>query len=428
LILKFPLNITFKQIVFLLFFHLIGCATFAQKDALSPSSADAKTYQLFQEKNWPELIKVGNQALEKGYDFYYMRVRVGIAYFEKGNYGLAGVHFKEALDFNANDPLAQAYLYFCYLYNGKDEEARNLSTTFSLKLKTKMGLDDLSVINFINVEGGPKISSPLSFNAEPSSEDDYFFNPATYFQVGIKHHPKNKFSLFHAATFFNQESYPGKVQQLQYYLHSAIPLKNNWLISPAIHLVRLKFSTEYETLSTVDLTNTQTETFSSTSNYFIASFSIKKSIRKFDFSGGSTYANISEAHQYNHFGDMSFHVFGNSKLVLGLTAYLHTKDDYTSTYNSYAPFIYFQATKFAAVKFTALFNQGNNIIEGNGYLVNNSSDLTKERYNVLVNLRMSKTISLYGMYQLEFKEDADQLFDYHYNMFLAGIKISPHLK
>jgi len=426
--LKFPLNISFKEIVFLLFFHLIGFSSLAQKDTLSASSADTKTYQLYQQKKWPELIQVGNQALKKGYDFYYMRVRVGVAYFEKGNYALARVHFEKALDFNSYDPLALEYLYFCYLYNGKEEEARNLSTTFSAKLKTKMGLDSLSPTNFIAVEGGAKISSSLIFNVDSSNTDDYFFNPATYFQVGIKHHPKNKFSLFHAATLFNQESYAGKVQQLQYFLESAIPLKSNWLISPSIHLVRLKFSTEIEIQPTFGQANpqrVQTQTFSSTSNYFIGSFSVRKSIRKFDFSGGTTYSNISSANQYNHFGGMSFHVFGNSKLVFGLTGYLHTNDDYTSTYNSYAPFLYLQVTKFASVKLSALFNQGNNIIEGNGYLVNNSLDLTKERYNVLVNLRMSKTISWYGMYQLESKEDGGQLFDYQYSMFLAGIKITP---
>lgn len=47
---------------------------------------DALTYQLFQQKAWDNLIKEGNKAIQNGIDYYYLRVRMGIAYYEKGNY------------------------------------------------------------------------------------------------------------------------------------------------------------------------------------------------------------------------------------------------------------------------------------------------------------------------------------------------------
>ena len=38
------------------------------------------TYRLYQEKNWAGLIELGDAAIKAGYDFYYLRLRLGIAF------------------------------------------------------------------------------------------------------------------------------------------------------------------------------------------------------------------------------------------------------------------------------------------------------------------------------------------------------------
>ena len=72
-----------------------------------------------------------------------------------------------------------------------------------------------------------------------------------------------------------------------------------------------------------------------------------------------------------------------------------------------------------------LVNTKNNIIEDNGYLVNNSGDLTTSRYSALVNVTLSKHLSLYCLYQLENKYEGFQGFNYRYNVIVGGIKITP---
>ena len=45
-----------------------------------------ETNRLYTEANWHELIPIAKESIENGHDFYYMRMRLGIAYFEKKNY------------------------------------------------------------------------------------------------------------------------------------------------------------------------------------------------------------------------------------------------------------------------------------------------------------------------------------------------------
>ena len=63
---------------------------------LSLISVDAQTYSLWQKKDWNGLIAAGKKALKADIDFYYLRVRMGIAYYEKKNYHMALLHFEKA--------------------------------------------------------------------------------------------------------------------------------------------------------------------------------------------------------------------------------------------------------------------------------------------------------------------------------------------
>ncbi len=134
---------------------------------------------------------------------------------------------------------------------------------------------------------------------------------------------------------------------------------------------------------------------------------------------------MSGSTQLIHNGFGSYHVFGNSSLVLGASAYAYTNDSYSSINLAATPFVYFQPAKWFSIKSSYLFNNGSNFIEDNGYLVNNSSDLTKGRFSLLANFRIGKHLSLYGLYQLESKTESTQQFNYKYNIFVGGIRFTP---
>ena len=85
--------------------------------------ADSVTYGLYTERNWSKLIIKGKEAIDEGHDFFYMRMRIGIAYYELKNYAMSAFHFKRALEFNDSDPLALEYLFYSYYLSGRTLQA-----------------------------------------------------------------------------------------------------------------------------------------------------------------------------------------------------------------------------------------------------------------------------------------------------------------
>lgn len=87
------------------------------------TTVDMLTYRYYQEKKWDSVIVIGKQALRQEIDYYYLRVRLGIAYFEKTDYFPASTHLKKAMQFNSGDPVVAGYLYRAYVYTNRQEEA-----------------------------------------------------------------------------------------------------------------------------------------------------------------------------------------------------------------------------------------------------------------------------------------------------------------
>lgn len=417
---------SFKYLVLLVFvFRTTG---FFAQEALSSAEYEARSYQYYSEGNWKGVINTVNEALENDVDYFYLRMRLGIAYFEEKNYALAEKQFRMALSFSSNDELAQEYLYYCYVYMGRTEDARWLSKRFSKELSKKTGAKDQSALNFMIVEGGTKITDSAYYYDKKSQKSTNYYDPATYLHVGLSHSIVNRFSLFHALTYFGQSNFVGTLKQMQYYVKAAVPFKSGWLISPAFHYIHINFT------STISNTvpsgpppppRPSIQTTVVTNNYMVAALAIQKTLGKFVFSLGNTYSNMLGQTQYIHSGFASYSVFGNSKLVVGATAYLHTTNSYSTTNMAYAPFIYVQPVTKLSFKLSYFLNKNDNIIEENAYLVNNSADLTQKRWSILASYTISKHLALYALYQLENKQENIQLFNYRYNIVVGGLKITP---
>ncbi|MFO0321701.1 MAG: tetratricopeptide repeat protein [Bacteroidota bacterium] len=412
---------TFKACLFFLLFTTFYFFSSAQ-DTISPLDVEQKSLQLFQDKKWNELIPFLKNASNNGIDYFYLQMRMGIAYYEKKNYCLAESHFKKALKYSSADDLALEYLYYCYVFTGRNEAARMLIKTFNKNLSEKIGANKLSPISFIMLEYGTKISDSSYYYDNVKKTNSIFYNPAFYVQLGLNHYIKNRVSLFHALTLYNQQNFVGTLHQKQYYLKASIPLKSNWLISPAFHAINIDFS------GVINVSPSIQETYTTNNNYYVGSLSVQKTIKKFIFSASYLASNISNVTQYISSGFISFAPLGNSKIVFGCTAYLNTVNSYSTTNTAFVPFVYLEPFHRISLKFSYLNNTGNNIIEDNAYLVNNSPDLTKSRIGVLANFFISKKVSLYALYQLENKKESNQYFNYKYNIILAGIKIIPSKK
>lgn len=110
---------------------------------------DSLTYAQYMAGDWRSLAETGREALRDGYDTYYLRMRVGIAYFEQKDYVRSIFQYRKALEFNATDAVALEYLYYALEYVGREEDARALSRQFSPELLYKLRIHHRSKLQAI---------------------------------------------------------------------------------------------------------------------------------------------------------------------------------------------------------------------------------------------------------------------------------------
>ena len=397
---------------------LFACCGACAQDTLNQTSVDEKSYKLYTDKNWNELVSYGNAALAKGIDYYYLRMRIGTAYYENKNYIKAVGNFEKALKFNSGDADALEYLYYCYVLTNQFEQARWLSKSFNKAIAKEMKTDSLPGVGFVLVEGGIK-------NSDSSTE----FKPGYYGQVALEHYVAKRFTLFHAVTYFNQKDFEGATSQFQYYLRGTIPLKNNWEIAPAFQYINraytppppIKIPPKRGQPPPVDTVPPTTYY-----NYFIGSLAVKKTISHADFSLGTTISKVYGNTQLLHYITVNLYPFGWNKLDIGASLYAHTEDSYTSTHFAYNPYISWQIVKPLSLTLSYLNNNnGANILEYNGYIVNNTTDLTTSRISGVVTISAGKHLDIYGAYQYSTQVQSTEDFTYHYNSFIVGLIIKP---
>ncbi|HNY03281.1 MAG TPA: hypothetical protein PKG48_11865 [Bacteroidales bacterium] len=119
---------------------------------------DSLTYRLYLEKKWDSLATMGQEALDRGFDYYYLRARMGIAFFEKRQYIRAIAHLEKARRFNSGDPLLTEYLYYALLWSNRKEDALALRSSLTEETR-KRTTADAGFLQEAGVEGGYTFSS-----------------------------------------------------------------------------------------------------------------------------------------------------------------------------------------------------------------------------------------------------------------------------
>ncbi len=109
--------------ILILLLLLITIPVLAQ-ERMSFREADSMTYQLYEKGEWLELSKSSKKAIASGHDYYYMRMRAGISFFNRKKYFKALDHFIKALEFNSDDRNALIYIFWCHHLSGDTERAK----------------------------------------------------------------------------------------------------------------------------------------------------------------------------------------------------------------------------------------------------------------------------------------------------------------
>ncbi|MCF8297159.1 MAG: hypothetical protein K9J13_06400 [Saprospiraceae bacterium] len=328
----------------LIIFSLVSSVAVSQ-NTMNFKTVESETYSAFTLSEWDSLISIGNRAIDAGIDYYYLRVRIGIAYFNKSNFRQAAKHFEKAMAFNSQDETNLEYLYYSYLYSKRIADANALVDKFSDALKQKLNVLNPKIINSVYFEAGPILSNnilkngnkDLDMQANIYGEAD-FVDDVFYSHIGLRHNLNNKISLYHSYSNINiarqklitirnidtLDNYFTK--QNEYYINARFYLTKGLSICPAFHFINNKYKTinyvRFDTATFTDVWGTIDTNFNS--SVFSLSLSYDYSIFNFGLFGS-----ISELNkQKQAIGGASITIYpkGNLRLYT-FTSFAYFKDD-----------------------------------------------------------------------------------------------------
>ena len=193
----------------------ISNITVFANDTLTFKYVDSATYSMYQKQEWKELIKLGNEAIYNNIDYFYLRMRVGIAYYETREFEPAISHFEKALEFNSANETAMEYIYYSLAFSGKSRDAGYYAKTLNQTLKDKIKPEIPKKIDKLFLEGGYNIIPDfenIKKNIIPPDEKNYRLEKDVtgkfiFAGFGLNHECNKKFSFLHSYSYMKADGF-----------------------------------------------------------------------------------------------------------------------------------------------------------------------------------------------------------------------------
>jgi hypothetical protein len=227
---------------------LLSAASIAQSK-WNYGHTDSVTYRLYKKGSWVKIIKYSNYALEANTDFYYLRIRRGMAFYNLENYRKASVEFNKALQFFPIDTFSKKMLYFSYLQTGDQLTARKIASTLPEETKQYIGYNKSAFQEVGLFFGFSTFDLEKRLNSFVRTDTSLIFdvsgNKSNHF-IGFygQHRIKNFIEMTHNIVYFNVVGYhyinnnieilkyKNKGTQFSYSNITEINLKNQLLLLP----------------------------------------------------------------------------------------------------------------------------------------------------------------------------------------------------
>jgi hypothetical protein len=412
---------------------------------------DSLTYSLYMENRWNDLLTEGLNAVKKGNDYYYMRMRIGIAYYEKHNYAMAAKQFRKALVFNANDQIALEYLFYTYYLSGSQSMAFALVPSLYPENRERILEESDFRKNSLTFESFYSdaltdniLSDPDSYfsDYEPGSQiaTKYFLNNEIY----ASHIIGNNVSYFHSFTNLIKDNYlhyfdgtnkahlfPQRIVQNQYYGSLNIFSATGWLLSPSFHFL----TTGYPQVTFSSGMNPSLITYKVRSNGYFAGLAVTKSLGYVVIGLESGFADLNQAKRLQETISMMVYPLGNTTFYFGgrISGGKDLKINRSGIILAGGYSAGFSIAGKVWFEFSGLTGDLKNYADQNGLYIYNSADILKSRLTGRMILPVNKTgLTIYAgggisSYSSEFiseggsvSEIANKL-NYNSNNFIGGI-------
>jgi len=234
----------YKYIIVFLFFVM---PLFSQQK-LNTVIVDSISYNYYLNGNWNELITLEKQANKEDIDFKYLQQRMGYAYFVKGNYFAAIRHYKNALSFDANDPISHTYLYYSAININDEAMARYHISKLDAKNQAFLKVKNTRLIDAVDIEYNHKINKDYAPNESLTS--DLRSNPY-YKRIGLNSQLGFRFSLYQSYSTYSQlTDYFNQTIQNEYYAMGVYSLFSRTSFMGAYHYVGTNITTDTYSLKT----------------------------------------------------------------------------------------------------------------------------------------------------------------------------------
>ena len=403
--------IVFKNCFYVLIFLLIFNANANAQNDFSKDSVDKKSAFLFQNKKWDELISFGNTALKRNAETYFLRVRLGMAYFEKENYFNAIPEFERAIEIGYQDENVLEYLYNSYLKTGRTEDAAFIFSSFSESGKNRIKpLNNSFAENiFTGIEYGfsndesRNANTDLDGNQNKYGEQTIFRN-SILATAGMNQLPFDRMNIFYDYTYFNSgktkiimrnnEKLNDDYQEIQnrFYNRFDVLAANGLVISPAGHYISKKYNTLFTGIADSTLTDITVSEKEINNENFILSLSASKfySVYKFTLRGSFSYLN--EFHQSQLGLSFLMYPLRKTSFYTNTSAVLHSENKISNLIVSQS--IGIKAGKRIYIEASASAGVMKNYNEQNGYTVYNTGDVIKSKFGISLGFSLLKNLNI----------------------------------
>ena len=335
------------RLIFIILF-LFPLLSFSQKGEMTQDRADKITYSLYKYKQWDELIKKGEEFLKDDIDFYYLRVRLGIACYKTENYRKSVKHLKKAFEFNDPDSLIYEYLYYSYLYSDRKPDAKAFYAKHYNILSERIAVaNNLETHSFGFSSGGSlNNNDKKNLNLYENSTERYtrsiLYDDNWYVNFNLTQTAFKKLTIYHAYNYINIErneslwdngqliyQLPYFIDQHDYFISANFPIARGISIIGAYQFMNSRFFSS----DPIILGRGNQSVFPDHVNYLNNVFQLGLNFDFYNFKviSGIVTGEISRINQKELFTSLVYYPFGNKNLYSFSSIVYHTNDESDNT-------------------------------------------------------------------------------------------------
>jgi hypothetical protein len=386
------------------------------QDPVDFNTMNRETYRLYIARQWDSVIVMGKTALGQEMDFFYLRMRMGIARYSLENYRKAAGHFKKALEFNHGDPAAMEYLYYSRLFSGQSEQAKLVRKQFKGDLALRLPPSKGKVIDMVRGEylycqglNSDLLSDPDQLFSGLSPGVQYVSRRYSNAAISLSNSITPGFRLVHAYTFLSKTNHQyyndgqyllqltdQHVYQHQYYISPVVTLRSGFTFMPMFHLVSVHYQAPVQIDPGYMGGNPQVVMGYVDSLDYVTGLEVRKGAGNLDLLLGTWYATLNNSEQVQNRLGITWYLLGNLNLYAG--GFLNSHYETTGTGRiKFLPelLVGYAISDKVWLELNGIMGEMSNYLEHNGSIVYNSfSDVIRKKLTFTVSVPVTEKGSL----------------------------------